>query len=149
MKKKISKYILCFLISILLLVAGGIIYLYFRQHTLYMFSWLNFFHLESYFQQLSFNTNSKIISFCIYSLPEGLYATSAIIIIGLLWKDSKIHFFSYSLIFIIGHVVFEFLQLFSIINGTFDFLDILVLMISLSIGILTYKFILHGGSYES
>lgn len=141
--------IFCLLLSLCLLLTGGLVYLLFRPHTLRMFSWLRILNIEDCFAQRNFNSESKFLAFCVYSLPTGFWALSAIILCGLIWKNSPKTFLSYSLAFIFGNIALEILQIFQIIPGTFDFADILVLLISLLAGILTYTFLLKGGSYES
>ena len=140
---------LLFILSMILLLAGGMIYLLYRPHTLFMFSWLESFGLENFFAQKQFNSSSIFLSFCIYSLPTGLWAVSALILFGIVWKNSKKTFLFYSLAFIFGNIAFEFMQLFGVIAGTFDVIDILVLAISLLVGILIYSFFLKGDFYES
>ena len=127
-------------LSLLLLFMGGLIYLKFRPHSLVMFSWLRKLRLESCFQTASFNTESKIQSFCVYSLPNGLWSLSAIIFFGLIWKGAKRLFLLYSVTFSLGNIVFEFLQLFRVIPGTFDMADVIVLLVSLVVGIFMYEF---------
>ncbi|SFI40004.1 hypothetical protein SAMN04487775_101127 [Treponema bryantii] len=141
--------IFCLFLSIISLFIGGSIYLFYRSHTLIMFSWLRFLNLEKYFTQNTFNSNSTFLSFCVYSLPNGLWSFSAILLFGIVWKNSIRHFLFFSIVFTLVNLLFEFLQLFNVIPGTFDFIDILVLLISLLAGIFAYKQLLKGDSYES
>lgn len=146
--EKTKRELFCFLLSISLLFFGGLIYLNFRPHTLFLFSWLKNLNLESFFEQKSFNSKSKILSFCIYSLPNALWSVSAIILFGIVWEKSTNTFLFYSIGFTLGNITFEILQFFKIIPGTFDFMDILVLLISLITGIFIYKLLLEGDFYE-
>ncbi len=146
--KLLSVTKVCFLLSLLMLFVGGMIYLNFRPHTLYMFSLLRKLSLEDWFPMKLFDSNSKLLSFCVYSLPNGLWATSAIILFGLVWKNSEKIFLIYSVIFTMGNLIFEFLQFFCVIPGTFDYVDVLVILIPLLLGILTYKFFLKAVLYE-
>ncbi len=139
----------CLILSITSLLLGGFIYLFFREHILSMFSWLRLINLESIFVQKKINSDSIFLSFCVYSLPNGLWSYSAIILFGVIWEESKKTFLFYSTVFTLGNLLFEFLQLFKIIPGTFDFIDILVLLISLLAGIFTYKLFFKGDSNES
>ena len=141
--------IFCLLLSLCLLLTGGFVYLLFRPHTLRMFSWLRILNIEDCFAQMSFNSESKFLAFCVYSLPTGFWALSAIILCGLIWKNSPKTFLSYSLAFIIWKHRAGNIAGFPKIPGTFDFADVLVVLISLLAGILTYTFLLKGGSYES
>ena len=68
-----------FVFSNLILLVGGSLYLLFRSHNLEMFYWLRTIKLEQFFYQHDFNSTSKLISFCVYSLPNGLWLLSAVI----------------------------------------------------------------------
>ncbi len=145
-EKKNSIYvtkIILFFISSSFLMIGGILYLLFRPHNLEMFNWLDSIRCEKYFNQHNFNSNSKIISFCIFSLPNGLWLLSAIILLGLIWKNNKHIFYIYALLFVIISLAFELFQLLRIIPGTFDFLDIITLVISFLLGIIIYHLIIQ------
>ena len=108
-----------------------------------MFNWLDSIGCEKYFYQHNFNSNSKIISFCIFSLPNGLWLLSAIILLGLIWKNNKHIFYIYTLLFVIISLAFELFQLFRIIPGTFDILDFITLVISFLLGIIIYHLIIQ------
>lgn len=140
-KKKIKIYCLL-IISFLLVLLGGLIYLNFRPHNLLMFSWLRNIGLENLFQYKRIKNESKIIEFCIYSLPNALWCLSCLILFGLFWKNDFNIFLFYSISFVFISILFEFFQLLKIISGTFDFTDLGVLLISLLLGILIYRFII-------
>lgn len=123
----------------LILLIGGSLYLLYRPHNLKMFYWLRAIKLEKFFYQHNFNSTSKLISFCIYSLPNGLWLLSAIVFLGLIWKKEKDIFFFYSFSFLLVSLLFECLQLTQIIPGTFDFNDIFILVISFLFGVILYK----------
>ena len=125
-----------FVFSNLILLVGGSLYLLFRSHNLEMFYWLRTIKLEQFFYQHDFNSTSKLISFCVYSLPNGLWLLSAVIFFGLIWKNEKDIFFFYSFSFLLVSLLFEGLQLTKIIPGTFDFNDIFILVISFLIGMI-------------
>lgn len=148
-KNQRANEIFCLFLSITCPLVGCCIYLFYRSHTLLMFSWLRLIDLEKYCTQKSFNPNSLLLSFCVFSLPNGLWSFAAILLFGIVWKYSIIRFFFYSIGFTLGNLLFEFLQLFKIIPGTFDCIDILVLLISLLAGIFTYIKLLKEDSYES
>lgn len=148
-EKQDCKQLFFIILSILLLFAGGMIYLNFRPHTLQMFSWLKFIGAENLFRQKEFKNDSEFLSFLIFSIPNGLWSLSAIILFGEIWRESKKSFLFYTVLFSSANILFEILQLFRWISGTFDYLDILVLLISMILGILIYKYFIWRNSYES
>ena len=136
--------------AIFILVVGGLIYIIFRPHYLKMFTWLQFLNIDtSKLHLFDTSENIKILSFCIYSLPNALWAISAYIIFGLILKKDEKLFFIYSIIFTFINISFELFQYFKIIPGTFDFIDLAVLLISFLIGILIYKIIIRRVSDET
>ena len=148
-EKQDCKRLFFIILSVLLLFAGGMIYLNFRPHTLQMFSWLKFIGAENLFCQKEFKNDSEFLSFLIFSIPNGLWSLSAIILFGEIWRESKKSFLFYTVLFSSANILFEILQLFRWISGTFDYLDILVLLISVILGILIYKYFIWRNSYES
>ncbi|MBR0497216.1 MAG: hypothetical protein IJJ71_13720 [Treponema sp.] len=148
-EKQDCKRLFFIILSVLLLFAGGMIYLNFRLHTLQMFSWLKFIGAENLFRQKEFKNDSEFLSFLIFSIPNGLWSLSAIILFGEIWRESKKSFLFYTVLFSSANILFEILQLFRWISGTFDYLDILVLLISVILGILIYKYFIWRNSYES
>lgn len=149
MKKQECKQLFFIILSFLLLFAGGMIYLNFRPHTLQMFSWLKLIGAGNLFHQKKFNNNSEFLSFFIFSIPNGLWSLSTIILFGEIWRKSKNSFLFYTILFSSTNILFEIFQLFQLISGTFDYLDILVLLISMILGILIYKYFIWRNSYES
>lgn len=138
----LSRFILI-LFSIFILFTGGILYLFFRPHNLEMFYWLRFIGCEKFFREHTYNSNSSIVSFSIFSLPNGLWLLSAVIFLGLIWKKRNLIFYIYALLFVIISLAFELFQLLRIIPGTFDFLDIITLVISFLLGIIIYHLIIQ------
>lgn len=142
-----TKKIIYFLISLSLLFLGGIIYIRYRSHSLNMFGLLRALNLEKFFPQHYFNKNSIIQSFIVFSLPNGLWYLSAIMIFSLIWKQNK-PFYFYSTIFLIFNILTEVLQLNHIVSGTFDSVDIFVLVISHFMGLTINYFWSKGVMYE-
>lgn len=139
---KKGKNLILLLSSLLFLLTGGLIYLFFRQHSLLMFSWLRFINLEQYFQIKNFNHESQFLCFCVYSLPNMLWAISAYMLFGIVLQAERKLFYIYSSGFCFVNVLAEIFQKFQIISGTFDFMDLLVLLISYGMGVLIYEFII-------
>ena len=135
-------------LSIMFILIGGFIYLFFRPHTLKMFVWLRIINCEHIFQLRDYNHDLKFIEFLIFSLPNGLWILSLLIILGLIWEKHRIFFIIYSSFFTGISILFEFFQKFGLIPGTFDIADILVLLIFHILGFLIYEFIILEVSYE-
>ena len=123
--------------SILSLGIGGIIYLFFRPRTLYMFSYVPNDVIEWIDRtKLSFQDINNL-EFVIYNLPAGLWTISYIILMQLIMTDTRgINriLWIYSLPLFL--TIVEFLQLFSFFPGTFDVLDIVVYIIPIIFSIL-------------
>lgn len=147
-RKSFVKKITLISISILFLLLGGFIYLIFRPHTLNMFVWLGVINCEQIFQLKDYNQDLKFIEFLIFSLPNGLWILSFLIIIGLIWEKYHIFFIIYSSFFTGISILFEFLQKVEFIPGTFDIADILVLLIFHILGFSIYEFFILEVSYE-
>lgn len=147
-RKSYVKKTILISISILFLLLGGFIYLFFRPHTLKMFFWLRIINCEHIFQLRDYNHDLKFIEFLIFSLPDGLWILSLLIILGLIWEKHRIFFIIYSSFFTGISILFEFFQKFGLIPGTFDIADILVLLIFHILGFLIYEFIILEVSYE-
>ena len=135
-------------LSIMFILIGGFIYLFFRPHTLKMFVWLRIINCEQIFQLKDYNQDLKFIEFLIFSLPNGLWILSFLIIIGLIWGKYHIFFIIYSSFFTGISILFEFFQKFGLIPGTFDIADIIVLLSSHILGFLIYDFFILEVSYE-
>ena len=130
--------------SLMALFIGGLIYLQYRPHNLLMFSWLRHLNLEQFFPQHFLNNPNKIKDFCIFSLPNGLWLLSILILFGLIWNNSRKIFYLYSIIFLFVNLLFEILQFFLIISGTFDLADFITLIIAFFIGMLIYELIIRS-----
>lgn len=147
-KTSVTKKTSLVALSIMFILIGGFIYLFFRPHTLKMFVWLRIINCEHIFQLRDYNHDLKFIEFLIFSLPNGLWILSLLIILGLIWEKHRIFFIIYSSFFTGISILFEFFQKFGLIPGTFDIADILVLLIFHILGFLIYEFIILEVSYE-
>lgn len=116
--------IITFLFPVIL---GGIIYIIFRTERLVMFRWFDYLNLSN---EITIIQNLReVFSFpgwFVYSLPDGLWVFSYTSISLEIWKHSIT---KQNIFWIFGipaiAVSSEFLQLFKLISGTFDFIDIL------------------------
>lgn len=147
-KTSVTKKTSLVALSIMFILIGGFIYLFFRPHTLKMFVWLRIINCEQIFQLKDYNQDLKFIELLIFSLPNGLWILSFLIIIGLIWEKYHIFFIIYSSFFTGISILFEFLQKVELIPGTFDIADILVLLIFHILGFSIYEFFILEVSYE-
>lgn len=112
--------------AFVLFIIGGYIYVVFRPMSLRMFSWFESIEIMDVIDMLRLNPILKTdSSFIIYSLPNGLWATSYILIMDALWAPSiKMQILFATIIPIIG-ILSELLQSAGILKGTFDTKDLL------------------------
>lgn len=138
------KIITVFLALIILLV-GGMVYLLFRSTSLPMFDWVRNADMMNSIERLGFNIY-LIPAWMIYILPDGLWMFSYCLIIGCIW-DFRISrcWFMLTLLLLVA-ILFEFLQYFHVIPGTFDNMDIIAYVLAFFLGalyiIITGEFII-------
>lgn len=105
---------------------GGLIYLAYRSTSLRMFNWIN--EIGFYDSMISLRKiaqHHKLNDFALYSLPDGLWVTSYILIMDTVWENNLSQQLLWcSLIPIIG-VFSEILQSYNLLEGTFDYSDVL------------------------
>lgn len=126
--------------TLLPLLVGGFIYLFFRSSNLKMFSWLKRIGLEEVFEPIreNFTTlGTNLPDWILYSLPDGLWVyafTSAILII---WdgKPSKWLFLP-----VISGPIVELFQLLNLFPGTFDLIDLGLMLLAI---LLSFKLLRH------
>ena len=114
--------------SLACLLSGSFIYLAYRPTNLRMFSWIEILGIEKYI--INLRTTVKGIplnDFFINNLPNGLWVMSLTILLLIIWENNynrifKIYFSILSLLVILP----EIFQLFNIISGTFDIIDLIV-----------------------
>ena len=103
------------------LLSGGVIYLLFRPDSLYMFKWFTALKsLKHVFVQLP---HVDLPDIMVYSLPDGLWLLSYILIIGIIWDFQTkkcIAFLALMPFFSLFHELLQWLNLF----GTFDIYDL-------------------------
>ena len=129
------------LISFLSLVAGLLCYILFRESTLLIndvlkIKFLNIKTLDDYI----------FINFVRYNLPDGLWILSGILFLRSIWIENKRFSQVYVCVFIMFAMIFEILQNFKYIPGTFDVLDLITMGIFAVIEQIIYKFSVKGVS---
>ena len=74
--------------------------------------------------KIKINTNSKVVGFLIYSLPNGLWSMSFSQLIFHIYKIRTLKIIILSTIMLFVGIIIELLQYQSFMNGTFDINDI-------------------------
>ncbi len=115
------------LLSIILTLLGGLIYVLYRDKSLLMFSWFESIGLNSVVEYIrDENTMIEPYYWIRYNLPAGLWLFSYMFIIDAIWGSAKCKnrdFYIY--ILPIFALLSEFMQLFGLCPGTFDILDVI------------------------
>lgn len=120
MKKRY--YLLAGLIAALLLVAGGLLYLFYRPMSLRLFKWLSLDEESSFLVNIRQNV-PDFYSWIIYALPDGLWSCAYVLVIGMIWGfDYKKCFPVTAVIPVIG-ILSEFGQAVGLVPGIFDIAD--------------------------
>lgn len=122
---------LYFLGALFSLLSGISVYFLFRNSHLLIFDWFNRLEwLNGFYIHVS-TKESIFLSVLIYNVPDGLWLLSGILLIRALWCMDKKWCEVYILVFCLIAVGLELLQLPGVIPGTFDLID-LVLMVSIA-----------------
>ncbi len=115
--------------SILSLLVGCFIYLFFRDPSLIFFGWIDDVGLSNsvmFFQETMSLTRTDLPNWFLYSLPDGLWLFSYVCIMLHVWRKSMRWMgFIWTLISPIIAVSFELSQLINPSLGTFDWSDLL------------------------
>jgi len=103
---------------------GGMIYIIFRSDQLLMFSWLR--SVNEVHSVNNFGNTLHVFHWFKYSLPDGLWLFSYTALMLEIWKN-RINKQSFFWIFSLPCMALlsEFLQLFKVIPGTFDLIDLI------------------------
>ena len=140
---ELKKQVICqSILSFLLLGIGGSIYLLFRPKTLLMFKWVESLGLSEHIDRLrDMVSNITLNHITLYSLPDGLWLASYIIVVNTIVSKSNKHnllFWSFLLPFIA--IVFELLQIPGVIPGVFDVFDLVCYITPLIIYLIYLKY---------
>ncbi len=112
------------LILLVPVILGGIIYIVFRSDQLLLFNWLA--TIDGVRTLNNYGNTIHVFHWFKYSLPDGLWLYSYTSLMLEIWRyriNEQSLFWVFSLPFIA--LSSEFLQLFKIIPGTFDFIDLI------------------------
>lgn len=115
------------------LILGGFIYIIFRTERLIMFNWFKYLNLSDEINILkNFRNICSFPKWVIYNFLDGLWTFSYTSISLEIWKHSITRqniFWIFSIPIIA--VLSEFFQLFKIVPGTFDFIDLIFYVIGI------------------
>ena len=111
------------------LLLGGLVYISFRQDTLKMFRWFDSINLSAVISELRLLTlplSDHLPNWFLYSLPDGLWIYSYLSVLLVVWDNviSK-HNIHWLLLVPMIAIFSEIGQLFKIVPGTFDILDLI------------------------
>lgn len=114
------------LVAVLLLFLGAVVYLLLRPNTLLMFRMADVVGATDIINRLRLESSSIILpEWLVFSLPAALWATAYILIIDALWSDARflIRIALAALMPFVGMVA-EMMQRMGWVRGTFDTLDL-------------------------
>lgn len=132
-------------LGILLLLIGISIYLLFRSETITLYRWFASAGMKEAIDTLRESVRHwDIPAFVRFSLPDGLYCASYILLMDAVWKKSRhsLRLVAASLIPLVA-IAHELLQAAGLARGTFDWSDLLCY----SLPLLLY-YLLTGGFFK-
>ena len=135
--------VISYLLSSLLFLIGGFIYIAFRTTSLLMFKWFDILGLSNAIYTIRAGVSDCKIasSWILYSLPDGLWTLSYIIVMAALWDfDLCKHYLIVFFIPILA-IVSEVFQAFGLVHGTFDLVDLITYITATVLGIIYCSFI--------
>ena len=141
------KRIATIVLSFSALFMGGGLYLLCRNERLVLFDWCKTIGIYPFIQQL--RPKGNFDSWLVYSLPDGLWLFSYIILVGAIWAFDMRKSLLCSIPMIIIAIGSELLQLPQIIRGTFDMMDLLCYVTGGIGGIFYIKKLNKNNDYEN
>ena len=143
----LKKRIITMLLSFSILFIGGGLYLMCRSERLVMFDWCKAIGIYPLIQQL--RPKGNFDSWLVYSLPDGLWLFSYIILMGAIWAFDMRQSLLCSAPLIVIAIGSEVLQLPHIVRGTFDVIDLLCYIAGSVSGIIYIKKLNKINDYEN
>lgn len=106
---------------------GGMVYVLFRPMSLIMFSWFTQLGLETIVDKLrQYVIGLYVPDFVLYSLPDGLYVASYIVIMDTIWRNSsQLNRLTFVSVLPLFCIFSEIAQWIGFVRGTFDVMDLL------------------------
>lgn len=133
-----KKDIIRLTIAAALLIAGGMIYVIFRSEKIILFGWLDALGLSSAVEVLRKACASLSPGrFILYSLPDGLWLTSYLLIINtIISRDDKWLWLGFTLLLPVYAICNEVLQGLGICQGSFDPYDLVCYSVPLAVDLI-------------
>ena len=128
-------------IAMMALFVGGMIYVIFRPESIIMFKWFPF--LGTIHQQVNVFSTIHLPDFFVYSLPDGLWLFSYILLIGVIWNFNYHRCIFLIMLLPVYAIFHEMLQLYHMVPGYFDVLDFIVYVIATFLGISVFVMYNH------
>lgn len=121
------------MLSLVILLLGGLIYVIFRDKSLLMFDWFNTIGISNEIDGLrKLFQGEGIYGWVKYSLPDGLWIFSYMFIIDAIWDRERN---AVSILFLWGlpivAVLSECFQYFGLLPGVFDWIDMASYMLAI------------------
>lgn len=129
--------------SLASLILGTLIYVLFRASSLKVFSWLDFLGIDitqTELRKQAISITSILPKWILFSLPDGLWIFSYVCLMLSIWKGaiSTRNIFWISIISLVA-IGSEIAQLSGLVQGTFDFSDVLLYFIGSLLPLILYK----------
>lgn len=142
MKKNYTKHIILFVALPILI--GGLIYIFTRPDSLLMFDWFNQIGIGENIAKLRHETdlNKFLSNWIIYNSPAWIWTFSLTVLLGVIW-NYRINGESIIVLLIplLLGVLSEISQKIGVINGTYDFVDMIFYIIGGLSGIFLINFL--------
>ena len=110
------------LLSFFSIIAGFLIYYFFRENNILIYKWFHF--LPKNHNIITVPNESLWLDFLRYNLPDGLLLLSGLLFLRVIWYEQRKPFLIYKISFIVIILFLELIQIFDTIPGTFDFYDL-------------------------
>ena len=125
------------------LIIGGLIYILFRVETLKMFKFFDLFSIGTQIDKIRVYTipySEYLPNWFLFSLPDGLWIFSYTSLVLYIWKN-KLKKENIFWVFIVPFIsIFSELgQIFNIIPGTFDLIDLIFYLIGFLLPFFIYE----------
>lgn len=121
-------------IGFLLLLCGCLIYLLFRSKTIRLYQWCEWAGLSESIDSLRQLAHGwQLSDFVLYSLPDGLYCASYILVMNALWNGGKKSRMVMVSLIPMAAICHELLQAMGLVRGTFDPVDLLCYVLPLTV----------------
>lgn len=128
--------------ALVLLGAGGVVYISFRSISLLMFDWFESLRCMDIVEKIrSLSVGITPSNFVLYNLPDLLWMVSYLLFVNALIPKRNLGSYLFWLLFLpVLAVIHEIMQAIGIIPGSFDYIDLLCYIIPTAINIMAINF---------